>query len=161
MKKASGIISGLMYLILGILFVILKTEVIGIAMTVMGIALIVLGIIDFVKARVFLGLLKILAAVVIFVFEWKLIEFAGIVMGVILLVWGIIALIRKIRSKRKPKKFLANLVGYLVPVVCILGGIFLLTGGIGSALTWAFIIAGVLLIINGALAIIEALTSKK
>ena len=129
-------------------------------MTVMGVALLILGIIDLVKARVFLGLLKIIGAIIIFIFEWKLIEIAGIVMGVALLVWGIIALIKKICSKKKRKGFLGAL-GYIVPIVCILGGAFLLTGGIGSLLSWAFIIAGVLLIITGVLAIIESLSSKK
>ena len=151
-----------MYLVLGILFVILKAEVLAVAMTVMGVALLILGIIDLVKARVFLGLLKIIGAIIIFIFEWKLIEIAGIVMGVALLVWGIIALIKKICSKKKKKrKGLATALGYIVPIVCILGGAFLLTGGIGSLLSWAFIIAGVLLIITGVLAIIESLSSKK
>ena len=72
MKKTSGLVTGLMYLVLGILFVILKAEVLAVAMTVMGVALLILGIIDLVKARVFLGLLKIIGAIIIFIFETSL-----------------------------------------------------------------------------------------
>lgn len=160
MKRTSQVISAIMTLALGILFVILKNEVIGIAMTVLGVALVILGVIDLIKLRLISGIIKILLAVAVFVIGGLLIDVAVIVLAVVLLIYGIMTLVKRITEKKKGRGALAVILGFIEPVICIIGSVFLLTGGSGKAISWAIIVAGVLLIIDGIIGIIAACASK-
>ena len=159
MKKTSGVVWAVMYLVLGILFWALKSEVVGIAMNVMGFAFLVLGILDFVKKRVFWGLLKIITALIIFLAGCKIVETSGVIMGAVLVAWGVVSLVRRLASKKK-RNGVSCALGVTIPIACFCGGVFLLTGGIATALTWAFVVAGGILILTGGLAVVDALIPK-
>ena len=161
MKKTTGFISGIMTLILGILFVILQNRLVNIAICVVGVFLIIMGIIDMVRARYIMGLLKIILAIVVLVFGWFIIDIWGIIIGVILLLYGVLTLIRRIKAPNKTKRIFSTVIGFIESVLCIIGAIFLISGGMGEVISWAIIVAGVIFIIEGILAIFGALVSRR
>lgn len=161
MRKVTGFISGIMTLILGILFVVLQNRLVSIAISVLGITLIIMGIIDLVRARCIMGILKILAAVAVLIFGWIIIGIAGIIIGVVLLLYGAFTLIRRIKAPNKAKRLFSTVIGFVESALCIIGAIFLISGGMGEVISWAIIVAGVIFIIEGILAIVGILLAQK
>ena len=160
MNKPSQFVSALMTLALGILFVILKGDVIGIAITVLGIALLVSAIIDFVKKNVTAGVIKAVLGVVVLVLGGLFLNIALIILGIVLLIYGVLELIKRLTAKKKKVKAWARVIGLIEPVICIVASIFLITSS-GEALSWAVLVGGIFLIIDGVLALIAALGTKK
>ena len=162
MKKTSQFISALMTLVIGILFVILKAEVVGICITVIGIALIVTAVLDLIKKSIVSGIVKALLAAAVLIIGWLLLDLALVILGIVLLVYGILEIFKTIVAavKDKNSKALTIVLGLVEPVICVIASVFLITNT-GSAITWTVIVAGILLIIDGALGVIRALTAKK
>ena len=161
MKKTTGFISGIMTLVLGILFVMLQNRLVNIAICVVGGFLIIMGIIDMIKARYIMGLLKIILAVVVLLFGWFIIDIWGIIIGVLLLLYGIWTLIRRIKAPNKSKRIFSTVIGFIESILCIIGAIFLISGGMSEVISWAIIIAGVIFIIEGILARVGALVARR
>ena len=162
MTKASQLVSSIMTLILGILFVILKGEVVGIALTVFGVVLIVTAIIELVRKNIVSGIIKAVLGIAVLAFGWALLDIALLVIGIVLIIFGILELVKRIVAivKKQNGKLLATILGFISPVFSAVAGYFLVTSS-GEAVNWAIILGGVLLIIDGILALIEALVSKK
>ena len=162
MTKSSQIVSALMTLILGILFVILKGEIVEIALTVFGVVLIVTAIIELVRKNIVSGIIKAILGILVLAVGWMLIDIALLVIGIVLVVFGVLELVKRIIAlfKKNNTKLLAKILGFISPVFSIVAGYFLITSS-GEAVGWAIIVGGVLLIINGVLALVEALVSKK
>ena len=135
MKKTTGFISGIMTLILGILFVVLQDRLVSIAISVLGVFLVIMGVIDLIKARYIMGLLKIILAVTVLVFGWLIIDIWGIIIGIVLLLYGIFTLIRRIKAPNKKRRIFSTAVGFVESVLCIIGAIFLISGGIGEVIS--------------------------
>ena len=159
MKKTSLLISALMTIILGVLFLILKDQVIGIGLTIFGIVLIITAILELIKKNWGSGIIKAILGIAVLMIGWLLLDIALLVIGIVLLVYGILELIKRIVAivKKQNGKLWATIVGFISPIVCIIAAVALISG---NFLGWAIIVAGVLLIINGALSLIEALASK-
>ena len=162
MKKTSQLVSALMTLAIGILFVILKASVVGICITVLGVALIVTAVLDLIKKYVVSGVVKALLAATVLIIGWLLLDIALIILGIVLLVYGLLEIYKTVIGAVKDKNVgaLAIILGLIEPVICVVAAIFLITNT-GSAIAWTVIVAGVLLIIDGALGVIRALTAKK
>ena len=160
MRKVSQFISAVMTLALGILFLVLKTDVIGIAITVLGVALLITALLDLIKLSVFTGIVKALLGVAVLVIGWLLIDIAILILGIVLLVYGVANLLKGLFGKKKGVKTWKIIIGIIEPVLCIVGAIFLITSG-GKAVEWAVIVAGVILVIDGILALVGALGSSK
>ena len=120
-----------------------------------------MGIIDLIKARYILGVLKILLAAAVLIFGWFIIKIWGIIIGVVLLLYGIFTLIRRLRSPNKSKRIFSTVIGFIESILCIIGAIFLISGGIGEVISWAIIVAGVIFIIEGILSMIGALVARR
>ena len=161
MRKATGLISGIMTLILGILFVVLQNRLVSIAIGVLGITLIIMGVIDLIRARYVMGVLKILFAVGVLTFGWLIIDIWGIIIGVALLLYGALTLIRRIKAPNKHRRLFSTAIGFIESALCIIGAIFLIGGGVGEVISWAIIAAGVIFIIEGILAIVGTLLAQK
>ena len=161
MTRSSQFVSALMTLILGILFVILKGEVVGIALTVFGVVLIITAILELIRKNIASGIIKAVLGIAVLSFGWMLLDIALLVIGIVLIVFGVLELIKRIIAifKKKKNKLLATILGFISPVFSVVAGYFLITSS-GEAVGWAIILGGVLLIINGVLALIEALASK-
>lgn len=160
MKKTSQFISAAMTLALGILFVILKSEVVGIGLTVLGVALIVTAIVDIIRKSYAYGIVKGILGIAVLVVGWVLIEVAIFVIGAVLLVYGVLEFFKRLAAKKKGRRVWVVILGLVQPLVCIAAAVFLITKG-GSALSLAIVVSGVLLIVDGVLALIGALGSKK
>lgn len=148
-----------MTLALGILFVILKDRVVGIGLTVLGVALIVTAVIDLCRKSFVSGVIKAILGIAVLVIGWLLIDIAILVLGIVLLVYGVLELVKRLAAKKKGQKLWAIVLGFIQPVVCIIASVFLITNG-GSVITWTIIVAGVLFIVDGVLALIGAFGSK-
>lgn len=161
MTKTSQLISAIMTLVLGILFLILKNGVIGIGLTVLGIVLIVTAVLELVRQNITSGIIKAVLGIAVLAIGWLLLDIALFVIGVVLMVYGVLELIKRIVAivKKQNGKLWATVIGFINPVLCVIAAAFLITSS-GEALSWAIIVAGVLFVIDGVLALIEALASK-
>lgn len=159
MRKASQFLSAVMTLALGILFLVLKTEVIGIAITVLGVALLITALLDLIKLSIITGIIKALLGVAVLVIGWLLIDIAILILGIVLLVYGVVNFFKAVFGKNKGKLW-RKIISIIEPILCVIGAIFLITSG-GSAIEWAVIVAGVILVIDGILALVGALGSSK
>lgn len=162
MKKTSQLISALMTLAIGILFVILKAQVVGICITVLGVALIVTAVLDLIKKSIVSGIVKALLAAAVLIIGWLLLDLALVILGIVLLVYGVLEIFKTIVAAVKDKNIgaLGIVLGLIEPIICVVASVFLITNT-GSAIAWTVIVAGILLIIDGALGVIRALTAKK
>ena len=162
MTRSSQFVSALMTLILGVLFVILKGEVVGIALTVFGVVLIVTAVLELIRKNIVSGIIKAILGIAVLSFGWMLLDIALLVIGIVLIVFGVLELVKRIVAifKKSKNKLLATILGFISPVFSIVAGYFLITSS-GEAVGWAIVVGGVLLIINGVLALVEALASKK
>lgn len=160
--KTSYLVSAAVKLAIGILFVILKAEVVGICITLLGVALLVMGIIDLVHSDIAGGVIKIVLAAAVTLIGWRLLEVALIVLGIVLLVNSILDIVKIILEavKNKGANILATVLGLIEPALALVASIFLITSR-GTAIEWAVIIAGVILIINGVIALIGAFIPEK
>ena len=161
MTRSSQFLSALMTLILGVLFVILKGEVVGIAIQVFAIVLIITAVLELIRLKIASGIVKAILGIVLLAFGWAITEIALLVIGIVLIVFGVLELVKRIVAlfKKNRTKLLAKILGFISPVFSIVAGYFLITSS-GEAVGWAIVVGGVLLIINGVLALVEALASK-
>ena len=160
MRKLSQFISAIMTLALGILFLVLKTDIIGIAITILGVALLLTALLDLIKLSIFTGIVKALLGVAVLVIGWLLLDIAILILGIVLLVYGITNLFKGIFGRKKGVKTWKIIIGIIEPIVCVAGAVFLITSG-GKAIEWTVLVAGVILVIDGLLALVGALGSSK
>ena len=161
MIKTSKMISAIMTLVLGILFLVLKGKVIGIGLTVLGVVLLLTAILELVKKNFASGVIKAVLAIAVFLIGYLLLDIALIVIAIVLMVYGVLEFVKRIIAifKKQSGKFLATVLGFINPVLCVIAAGFLLTSR-GEAISWAIIVAGVLFVIDGIIALVEALVYK-
>jgi hypothetical protein len=162
--KNDKLVSGIIAFCVGLLFVILKDGVISIAMTLFGIGLIVSGIIPLLdqkgQDKTTESIIKIAVGACIIAFGWIFVTIALYVIAVILIAYGALLIYNQVKSKVKDDTVVKTLLRYSTPVVCVVAGI-LLFFNLGGVMSWVFIVAGVLLLIDGALLIADSLLTKK
>lgn len=149
-----------MTLALGILFIILKGEVVSIGITVLGVALIVTSIIDLCRKSFVGGAIKAILGIAVLVIGWTLIDIAILVLGIVLLVYGIFELVKRLTASKKGQKAWAIIIGLIEPIVCIVASVLLIKNGT-AVVGLTIVIAGILFVVDGVLALIAALGSKK
>ena len=161
MKKTSNLISAIMTLALGILCLILKQGVVTIGLTVLGVVLIVTAVLELIRFNVVSGVIKAVLGIAVLVVGYLLFDIALKVIGVVILVYGILELIKRLVAvvQGRSGKLWTTILGFIYPSLCIVASFFLITST-GSAVSWAIIVAGVLFIVEGILALIEAIGSK-
>lgn len=158
MYRPSQFISALMTIIMGVLLCILKNDIIGILLTVLGVILIVIAVFDIIRGFIALGVIKAVMGAAVLALGWWLVEVAMLIVGIILLVYGAVDIIGLIVSivkggRRSP---LSVVLGFIAPVLCCAAGIILITS-VGALFEVLFIIAGVLLIVDGVFAMVSAI----
>lgn len=154
MLKSNKLISAILTVVLGLLFIVFKGVVIGWAMTVFGVALIVMGVLDVLKQNVVPGVVRAAIGVLVILLGWLLIDVAIIIMGVVLIAYGVLQVLEILKEKGNNKSVVAMLLQYAQPVINIVIGICLL---FGNAVDWICIIAGVIFLIQGILALLDFL----
>lgn len=157
MKLGKDIIFALLMIVVGILLVAMKSGAISFAVTILGVALIVVGILDIVvnKKDLIVGGIEILIGALLIVFAWVLTDIVLFIMAGVLVIYGVYGIYLAIKNGTKPVgKFVLALV---VPVIYLVAGIFLFLNGF----SWAFIVAGIVLIVYGVMQVVQSLTQRK
>ena len=154
--KASRLTSALLTLVLGILFVMMKGRIVQIAITVLGVALLLVAVIDFVKKRIPFGVCKAVLGIAVLLLGWLLLNVTLIVLGVVLLAYSAFDLIRAIVSLGKSGTALSKAISIINPVIAMMAGVMLVLSS-GQMVDWAVLVAGIFLIIDGALGMVDSL----
>lgn len=159
-QSTSKLIAAILMTVLGVLFIVLKNDVISIGMTVLGTMLIVQAVLDLIGKRYVTAVIKAVIGVFIIVLGWVFLTVALYVMAAVLLIYGILQLIDVVKALPTLKTVLAKVVGFIQPVVCLVIALCLLFNQ-GGTIAWVFIFSGIFLVIQGVLALIDCLATRK
>ena len=146
--KNSELLSSILLIIVGLLLAIFRGSVLQWVMTAVGVIFIVLGILDCVKKNWVNGGVSIVIGAAIILFGWLLTGIVLIVLGVLLAIKSAISLYEILKSKKK------NIPELVYAIAGIFLGVLLAFGNLVSVL---ILIAGILLIIDGAIGLIGEL----
>ena len=153
MNKNSRYISGGMLILLGILFIVLRGSVISIALTVVGAVLLAMGILDLVNHVTTPGVLKTVAGAFVILFGWLLVNLAIYLLAALLIAFGVVQIVDYAKTAAT-RGTGAMIVTYARPVISILAGLCLLFNR-GGAINGFFVAAGILLIVEGVLELLN------
>lgn len=152
-NKTERLAYAVLTIVIGMLFVIFKNKIISIVTTLLGIALIVSAVNDIIKKRVVPFIIKGVSGIFVIVFGWLLMSAALYVFAVLLLIYGIILMYLTVKNNRGVE-LSDKILNYVNPVLCSLAGFFLLFNQNG-AISWIFVFCGVLLVIEGIIALVQ------
>ena len=150
MKISSAIITSILTIVIGALFIALKGGVIGIAMTILGAGLIVWAVLEIVEKSYTPAIVKMVAGAVIIVFGWTLASVVLYVLSALLLFYAVYQLYLLIKDK------VTDYAKFVEPSIMAIIAILLLFNQ-GGTIAWVFIVAGIFLIVEGALALVNCL----
>ena len=147
MKLSSNLITAILTIALGVLLAVFKEGIIGIAMTVLGVGLIIWAIIDFLDKKMEPAIIKAVAGVAVILLGWLVASIVLFVFAGLLLIYAIYQIYLLIKAKKKKWDL------FVQPVLYAIAAVLFLFNGYG----WAFIAAGVVLIVQGALALVACI----
>lgn len=148
-RNTYDILMALLYILIGALMCIFKTSILGWIMTAAGVLLIVFGALKILKQNdLIFGIVYIVVGVAIIVSGWSLVWLALLVLGVLLIVYSAIDFFGSSRH---------GLFGLIKLIVSVAVGVMLIVNGFAS-LDILFIVIGVILIIDGVLYLIGAIS---
>lgn len=147
MKLSSNLITAILTVVLGVLLVVFKASILNIAMTVLGAGLIIWAIIDLLDKNYTPAIIKAVVGVAIIVLGWVAVTIVLFVLAGLLLVYALYQIYLLITAKKKKWELFVQPVLFAVAAI-----LFFLSGA-----DWAFIAAGIVLIVQGALALVACL----
>ncbi len=157
-NQSNKLLTSVITIVLGVLLMVWKTSIISIAITLFGVYLIILGILDLVnKKDETTAIIKLIVGVAAILLAWLLTAVAVITLGVILMLHGITLILDIIKANKQVKGLVPTIMLWAVPVISIAAGLFI---AFGSGMDWAFIVVGVIVIIEGIISLVQALTEK-
>lgn len=173
-KKTNYIISALITLALGITLIIYRAQVISWVLLIIGALLVIFGIIDLTKKRIigaliflFLGASVIVSVLGLNQFGVEVAKIFNVIvtiilyaLGVFLIIIGIFAVIKLINAHNTYSSPFSMMFSYLIPVIYIFIGICLFFNQTGIVNLF-FLIAGIMLVIQGTLYLVVALPMKE
>ena len=161
MKKVNSarLLSAVLTILVGVLFLLWKGAVVSVAMTVIGVLLIVSAIMSLVRKNYTACVISAVFGALIIGFGWLFLSVALYVLAAILLIYGILLLIEIAKRGFRRMGTLALIVRVAQPVICILVGgcLFFNQGG---TVDWVFILSGLFLMVEGVLALADAVGLK-
>lgn len=153
--QGNKLLQALITIVLGALLIIWKTGVISIAITVFGVYLIVMGIIEIVQKKdLTTAIIKIAIGAVAVLLAWLVTQVAVIILGALIVLSGVVQILDIVKSNKKEENLVKTIMVWAVPVLSVVAGLFVI---FGNGLDWAFIVFGVLVIIEGIISLIDAL----
>lgn len=152
MNQKENIISALGSILLGILLIVMKGKVITAAITILAIFVILGAVADFMAGLANIGIMKAVAGVCILVFGWLFAALAFYILAAGIIVMGLLQ-ITSIK-KTMPVNLTAGerFQKYFKPGLMVVAGACLLFNQSGT-IAWAFIVTGILLIVNGVMSL--------
>ena len=142
--QQKGMLS-LLYILLGVLLIILKQAIIEWAMFIFGVLFVAQGIVNVIKKAPFAGVVQIIIGVLLIVLRFIAQNLVMIIFGILLAVSGLSQLTNGGYKKTFP---------LLTCILSIIGGV-LIAFNSSSALSFVYIITGVIFIVDGAIALID------
>lgn len=146
-----AVISAIALIVLGVLFCIFRAGMMNVLLTIVGVVLIGLGIYDIVRKNYIPAVIEIILGIAVIVCGWVILEIALLVLGIGLVIYSAYE-IYVIAKNFKKKGWLA----LIKPVITLIVGIFLIVAK-WVLVDWVFIVIGVILIVDGLLALLGAL----
>ena len=156
MKKNESIVSAIISIVLGFMLTIMKSEVISIAITILGIAILISAIIDFLNKLTNAAIIKGVIGICILVFGWMFVNLALYILAAAIIVMGLLQIANMRNFVPVNLTTMDKVLIYLKPIITVLAGACLLFHQ-GGTIDWIFIVAGVLLIIEGILNLLYAM----
>ena len=157
MTKTEKVIISILTILLGVAFIVWEPEaVIGYAATAAGIYLCVYGGYDIAKGNQGFGIIKVIVGALFIFFPWLISNILVYIFGAFLIILGVFYLIEIFNRKLKGAGMLFVL---LVAILYLVVGILIIVN-VYAAQYWIIILMGVSLIIDGAISLVDALTSK-
>ena len=159
-QSQNQLISAILMTALGVLLLVLKAELIGIAMTVFGVFMIVQAVLDIVHQAYVPATIKAVIGVAVILLGWLLFDIAMLVLAIVLLIYGVMQVIETYQGLSGTSNLAGKVIAFIQPVLYVVIAAFLLLDW-GGVANWAFIIAGIVLIVQGVLALVECLVTAK
>ena len=152
MNQKENVASALGSILLGILLIVMKGKIITAAITLLAVFVIVGAIMDFAAGLVNYGIVKSVAGICILVFGWVFASLAFYILVAGIILMGLLQ-ISSIK-KTMPVNLTAGerFQEYFKPGLMVVAGACLLFNQRGT-IAWAFIVTGILLIINGVMSL--------
>lgn len=152
MNQKENVASALGSILLGILLIVMKGKIITAAITILAVFVIVGAIMDFVAGLVNYGIVKLVAGICILVFGWVFASLAFYILAAGIILMGLLQ-ISSIK-KTMPVNLTAGerFQEYFKPGLMVVAGACLLFNQSGT-IAWAFIVTGILLIVNGVMSL--------
>lgn len=159
MERKENIISSVISIVLGLMLIIIKGDVISLAITLLGVAVLISAVVDFIDKLTNMGIVKAVVGVCILVFGWVFVNLALYILAAAIIIMGLLRItnIHKlvpVNLTLKEKLFV-----YAKPVAMVLAGVCLLFNQ-GGTIAWIFVLAGILLILEGVLELADAFKNK-
>ena len=148
-KSNPELISSLLYILIGVLLVVFRDRALGWAMTIAGVLFLVFGVLELLKSNWTGGAVSLIIGLSIIIFGWVLTEIVILVFGILIALKGVVALIDELRRFKK------NAVDIIFAVLTIVIGLLL---AFGELLSIMIAIAGVMLMFNGIIELINTAT---
>ena len=150
-KSNSNLVTALLYIVVGIILCIFGGETLKWAFTIGGVLFLIFGILEIVKKNTVNGVVSLIIGIVILLGGWLFIEVALIILGVLVAIKGVISLIDALRRK-KP-----SAIEVLFAILTVVAGIMV---AFGNGADIIIRIGGVLLAVNGIIALAGSLSKK-
>ena len=144
-----ALINAIALIVMGILFCIFRAGMINVLLTIVGVVLIALGIYDIVKKLYVNAAIEIILGIAVIVCGWTILDIALLVLGIGLTIYAIYQIIMVAKNFKKK-----NWIALIKPIITLIVGIFLIIAK-WLLVDWIFIVIGVVLIINGVMALIK------
>jgi hypothetical protein len=149
MSRNAKIIGALITMAIGVALIAFGIRIIGIVLSILGAFFIIRGILAIITRSDLIGcIINCAIGAVIVTGGWMFVAIMLIILAVALIVIGIVWLIKLIKRHTKGKNVLTSILTYLMPIGCILIGACFFFNGTAFVDT-AFVIAGVLIFIDG------------
>ena len=156
-RDFSPILNAVLTILMGVLFIILKESVIKYALTVFGAVLVVLAVVDLIDHIIPAAIIKAVIGVLAIVFGWTLFSAALYILAALLIIYGLVQIYELARTHVKANRAGYTILIYAIPVASVAAGLCLLFN-LSGTVAWAFILTGVLLIIEGVLSLADAVS---
>ncbi|MGM9652779.1 MAG: DUF308 domain-containing protein [Eubacteriales bacterium] len=156
MHKQEGILSAALSILLGILLIVMKNSVISIAITVCGVVLLISAVMEFIAGMVHSGIIKAVVGVCVLVFGWMFVNLALYILAAAIIIMGLMQIVNIHKYAPVNQSGAEKVVSYLRPVAAVIAGACLLFNQ-GGTVSWLFVFAGVLLIVQGAVELLDCM----
>ena len=143
-----GLINAIALIVLGILFCIFRAGMINVLLTIVGVVLIALGIYDIVQKKYVNAVIEIILGIAVIVCGWVILEIALLVLGIGLVIYSAFEIYTIVKNFKKK-----GWISLVKPIITLVVGLLLIVAK-WVLVDWIFIVIGVILIIDGVMALL-------